>query len=200
MTIPLGPALRSALEAERVIPVLRTERAGELSALIDHCREAGLGVVEITTSCPDWLEVVDTVVGGGLLVGVGTVLHEDQAHAALDHGADFLVSPCLVPKVRDAAADRAAVIQGGLTPTEISAAGSTAGLAKLYPASSVGIAHLRGLRDVFPEIGVIPTGGISSVNAEDWIRAGAVAVGIGNALVRMTATELGDLRERLREL
>ena len=102
-----------------------------------------------------------------MLVGLGTVRDPETAQRAQDEGADFLVSPHLVPDVR--AATTLPLIEGGWTPTEMAAA-TRGGIAKLFPAHVGGPAYLRTLRAVLPDAEIVPTGGIEPEQVEDMAR------------------------------
>ncbi len=123
------------------------------------------------------------------LVGAGTIRSREQLRAAMQAGADFGVSPILDRTVlEDALASALPFMPGAYTPTEADAAwraGAT--FVKLFPASSLGPAHVRELRGPLGEIQVIPTGGIDQRNAAAYLEAGASAVGIGSALVTADA-------------
>ena len=120
-----------------------------------------------------------------LVVGAGTVLSVDDAQRALDAGAGFLVMPTTDPDLVAWAADRGVpAFPGAMTPTE-ALAGWSAGAAaiKLFPASVTGPAFIRELHGPFPEIPVVPTGGVTVDTAAGLIMAGAVAVGLGSGLI-----------------
>jgi len=122
----------------------------------------------------------------GALVGAGTVMSAADARAALDAGARFLLSPVLVPEVVTAAhAAGAAAVPGAFTPTELDACTRMgADLVKLFPADRLTPADLRTLLAALPGARLLPTGGITTANAGEWLAAGAVAVGVGGALTR----------------
>jgi 2-dehydro-3-deoxyphosphogluconate aldolase/(4S)-4-hydroxy-2-oxoglutarate aldolase len=130
-----------------------------------------------------------------VLVGAGTVTDADTARRAVDAGAEFIVTPCLVPEVIDAArrAD-IAVLPGALTPTEVLNAFRLGGdMVKVFPAQSVGgAAYLRALRGPFPEIPLVPTGGVTLENVRDMFGAGAVAIGVGSELISRDALARRD--------
>ena len=175
--------LREALARVPVLPVLRTETAAAAVAAAERLIACGVGVVELTATTPDWAKALHSLVPDhpGVLVGLGTVRDPDTALQAQDEGADFLVSPHLVPDVR--AATPLPLSEGGWTPTEVATA-SRGGIAKLFPAHVGGPAYLRTLRSVLPEAEIVPTGGIEPADVEEWLAAGALAVGLGSALIR----------------
>lgn len=183
-----------AIRRHRLIVVLRrVEPQSHLLALADELAEAGARAFEVTmdaASGSDDLAALRSHLAqradGPFLVGAGTVLGRKQLDATRRAGADFAVAPILdVDLVRKAVADKIPFIPGALTPTEI-AAGWAAGatFVKLFPASAVGPALIRELRGPMPDVALIPTGGVDAGNAGGFLKAGAVAVGIGGAIVR----------------
>ena len=177
-----------------MIPVLRLASA-ELTALaVSLLQEAGFATVEITMTTPGALDLIRKTRNAG----AGTVLDLDTAQRCIDAGAQFVVSPCLVPGLAKLAHDagRLALI-GGFTPGEILAAHREgADIVKLFPASTGGPQHLRAIHAVFPEIALCPTGGLTLENFRDYLAAGAALVGIGNDIVDARALAAGD-RERV---
>jgi 2-dehydro-3-deoxyphosphogluconate aldolase/(4S)-4-hydroxy-2-oxoglutarate aldolase len=130
-----------------------------------------------------------------VLVGAGTVTDAETARRAVDAGAEFIVSPCLVPEVIEAA-QRAdvAVLPGALTPGEVFAAfRHGADMVKVFPAQSVGgAAYIRALRGPFPDIPLVPTGGVTLANLAEMFKAGAAAVGVGTELISQDALARRD--------
>jgi 2-dehydro-3-deoxyphosphogluconate aldolase/(4S)-4-hydroxy-2-oxoglutarate aldolase len=186
------PALRQKLIAQRVIPVLRLSSAELTERAIDCLREAGFGSVEITMTTPRAVELIKKTPNAG----AGTVLDLDTAKRCIDAGAQFLVSPCLVPGLARLAHDagRLALI-GGFTPGEVLAAQREgADIVKVFPASSGGPEHLRAIHAVFPGIPLCPTGGVSLQNMKSYFEAGAALVGVGNNIVDLKALSSNDLK------
>jgi 2-dehydro-3-deoxyphosphogluconate aldolase/(4S)-4-hydroxy-2-oxoglutarate aldolase len=184
------PDFRQRLIAQRVVPVLRLASAELTARAIECLREAGFGMVEVTMTTPGALEIL----GSTQNAGAGTVLDLDTARRCIDAGAQFLVSPCLVPGMAQLAhaAGRLALI-GGFTPGEVLAAHREgADLVKLFPASSGGPRHLRALHAVFPDIALCPTGGVSLQNMAEYFAAGASLVGVGNDIVDPKALAAND--------
>jgi len=186
------PDLRQTLIAQRVIPVLRLASAELTERAIDCLVEAGFKTVEITMTTPGAIELL----GRTRNAGAGTVLDLDTARRCLDAGAQFLVSPCLVPGLAKLAHDagRLALI-GGFTPGEILAAHREgADIVKVFPASTGGPEHLKAIHAVFPEIALCPTGGVSLDNMDGYFAAGAALVGVGNNILPPKALAAGDRR------
>jgi 2-dehydro-3-deoxyphosphogluconate aldolase / (4S)-4-hydroxy-2-oxoglutarate aldolase len=183
-----------------IIPVIRAESEDAALAVAEALAEAGLAVVEITMTVPNAIQVIGAVVqryGDHVLVGAGTVITAESADRAVDAGAAFIVSPCLVPEVIDAARRaEVAVIPGALTPTEILEASRRGGdMVKVFPIQSVGGAsYLRALRGPLPDIPLVPTGGVSLDNVREMFEAGAAAVGVGGELVSRDALARRDYK------
>ena len=207
MSKPQNPAVPAMLQANPVVAVLRARHAREYAPVIEALVSGGVRSIELTLSTGgvfDLLPGLKQQFGGDAEIGVGTVTSRDQARQALDGGADYLVTPAMVTEVVDAAVEAGVpVFPGGLTPTELLAgmqAGATA--VKLFPASTVGPGYLGQLRGPFPEMLVIPSGGIGIDDAADWIAAGALAVSLGGPLIRdaFSGGDLTALSERSRQL
>lgn len=151
----------------------------------------GVDVLEITLNSPNALTLLTTLqgeLGGQMLIGAGTIRNTEQAKEALDAGAKFLVSPNLdLPTATYAKAQAVLYLPGVFTATE-SATAFAAGcsLVKLFPADAMGPAYLKALRAPLDDVGFVPTGGVTLSNIAEYARAGAVAVGIGGALVSET--------------
>lgn len=185
-----GPDFRQRLIAQRVIPVLRLASAERTEHAVLLLQEAGFATVEITMTTPGALELIRKTPHAG----AGTVLDLDTAQRCIDAGAQFLVSPCLVPGMAQLAHDagRLALI-GGFTPGEILAAQREgADIVKVFPASTGGPEHLRAIHAVFPQIALCPTGGVSLQNMQAYFDAGAAVVGVGNNIVDQKALAAGD--------
>lgn len=185
--------LSDRIRAERLIVVLRrVEPAERLAALVAELASAGARIFEVTMDAADpatALAACRRAAPTDALVGAGTVRTAAQLDAALAAGVDFGVSPVLDPElVATAVTAGLPFVPGAYTPTEVDAAwraGAT--FVKLFPASSLGPAHLRELRGPLGEVEVIPTGGIDAGNAAGYLAAGAAAVGVGSAIVNADA-------------
>ena len=194
---PVAAAIREL----RVIAILRrVEPRERLLALADELVADDIRVLEITLDSPDAagdLRAVRDRVRERAWVGAGTIRTTDQIRAAIDAGAAFGVGPVLDRALIDAAlAAGLPFVPGAATPTEADAAwraGAT--FVKLFPGSSLGPGFVRELRGPLPEIETIVTGGVDQTNAAAFLAAGAVAVGVGSALQRMTHDERRALAE-----
>jgi 2-dehydro-3-deoxyphosphogluconate aldolase / (4S)-4-hydroxy-2-oxoglutarate aldolase len=201
-----------ALRAQRLVAIVRgTDPAAATRTVLTLAAE-GIGLVEVSLTTPAALDAIararaalsaETSAGtsAGTWVGAGTVITADDADRAADAGADFVVTPGIVPGLHRAAERGLPVLAGALTPTEIVAATRLGPAAvKLFPASLGGPRYLRALLDPFPSAALVPVGGVDADAARDYLDAGAVAVGVGSPLIGDAATggSQDDLRARAR--
>ena len=181
----------------RIVPVVRETTSEAALGLVERLVHAGLEVIEITTTIPQWDTVIATARDRHpqLCLGAGTVTTAALARRASDAGAGFLVSPCLAAEARTAGeACGIPLIEGGYSPTEVLGA-ARHGVAKLFPAHVGGVGFLRSLLAVAPRARIMPTGGIPLTEVPHWLAAGAYAVGVGRDL-----TAPGDIAARVREV
>jgi 2-dehydro-3-deoxyphosphogluconate aldolase / (4S)-4-hydroxy-2-oxoglutarate aldolase len=186
------------MERVGLIPVLRAKSIAQGRAVVEAMVAGGVTVVEVTMTVPGAINLLNELRNEyspkDLLLGSGTVTTADQAQATIDAGAEFVVSPSLHPEViRVTKANRKISCPGALTPTEaITAWNAGADYVKIFPCSAVGGAsYLRSLLAPFPELKLIPTGGVTLQTAESFIKAGARALGVGSDLVNLAAIDAG---------
>lgn len=181
------------LQQHGVVPVIRTKAMESAVRSVDILAEAGFSTFEITMSVPGAVDLIARLSErDGVLVGAGTVLTMEQADRCLAAGARYIVSPCLIDALPGLCLSAgAACIMSGLTPTEVIAVSRTGAHAvKIFPASSVGgPSHLKALKEVFPELLLVPTGGVNRQNIPDYVAAGAAFVGVGSDLVKPPSFE-----------
>jgi 2-dehydro-3-deoxyphosphogluconate aldolase/(4S)-4-hydroxy-2-oxoglutarate aldolase len=181
-----------------IIPVIRAESADAAREVVEALAQAGLIVAEITMTVPRAIDAIASVArdfGDKVLVGAGTVTDVDTAKRAADAGAEFIVTPCLVPDVVDwARRAEIAVLPGALTPTEVLDAFQRGGdMVKVFPVNNLGGAgYLRALRGPFPNIPLVPTGGVTLDNIGEMFDAGAAAVGVGSEMITKDALARRD--------
>jgi len=184
-----------------IVPVVRAEKFEDARRAVDAICAGGIPLVEITMTVPNAPAVIHEVVrqyGERILVGAGTVVSSQQAEACLEAGAEFIVSPGLsLPVLHAARSCGKLAIPGALTPTEVMAAASEgAALVKIFPCGCVGgPRYIKSLRAPFPELALIPTGGVNAANAAEYIAAGAFALGAGADLVDASALRDGNLQK-----
>jgi len=161
--------------------ILRTSIEEAAAPAMEAAVRAGIRVVEFTLTTPGALErIAEFSRRDGIVTGAGTVLTVDEARAAVEHGARFLVSPVVDPAVIDAARRLGvAVMPGTHTPTEMFLAHRLgAQLQKLFPAPGLGPEYVRACLGPLPFLRIVPTNGVDETNAAAWIAAGAHAVGL----------------------
>lgn len=185
------------IETLGLVPVVRASSAEEAMQAIDAIKAGGVDVLEITMTVPGAVRVIEKVAdkyGSEVLVGAGTVLDPETARACLLAGAQFIVSPALNLKTISLCHRYSAPIcPGVLTPTEVITAWSAGvDFVKVFPCGSVGGAsYVKNLKGPFPQVKIIPTGGVSLTTAADFIKAGASALGVGTDLVDVKAIREG---------
>jgi 2-dehydro-3-deoxyphosphogluconate aldolase/(4S)-4-hydroxy-2-oxoglutarate aldolase len=197
--VPPHDHLAGLLRGSGVLPVLRSASAAQARAHIETLVGAGLPVVELTTSTPDWPAALAAAQQDhpDLHLGLGTVRSPEDARRARDAGARFLVTPWPAPAVRLTAAEVGLpLVEGGFTPGEIAAAVHR-GIAKVFPAHVGGPAYLRSLLPVLPGAMLVPTGGIGLDDVPEWLDAGALAVGVGSDLLRALDRDPSGTAEQL---
>ena len=193
------------IEAIGIVPVVRLSNPRLVLPATEALIAGGVPVVEITMTVPDAVTHMREVAArfrDHVLIGAGTVTSAAQARAAVQAGARFIVSPGFDAEiVRQAHALDVPCIAGVLTPTEIMAAlRAGADWLKIFPCSALGGAkYLRSLRGPFPQLPMIPTGGVNLATAAEYLAAGAIALGVGSELVdeaELGAGHFADLRNR----
>ncbi|MEW1822126.1 bifunctional 4-hydroxy-2-oxoglutarate aldolase/2-dehydro-3-deoxy-phosphogluconate aldolase [Arthrobacter sp. NPDC080031] len=204
------PAPSAILCNSRVVAVLRAGHAKDYGPVIEALRDGGVLSIELTLSTPGVFEELPLLLerfGGSVEIGVGTVTTLGEAETVLELGAAYIVTPVTEPDVITACAQRGVpVFPGGLTPTELNTGwklGATA--VKVFPASTVGPGYVSQLRGPFPDIQVVPSGGVEIGDVPAWIRAGALAVSLGGPLLGDafkggSLTELTTRARRVRAL
>ncbi len=200
--------LATTLGAHGVLPVATVARADQAVPLAQALVAGGLPCIEVTFRSAAAVEAIRAIRAGvpDMLVGAGTVLTVAQAHAAIDAGAAFLVSPGLGPDVVDVALRRGvAMLPGIATATELQAAlARDLHLVKVFPAAALGgPAYLRALEAPFPMMRFVPTGGVTAASLAEYLAVtGVVAVG-GTWLARAASIEAGawgEIEQAAREV
>ena len=184
------------LRAIGLVPVLRAESIDQALALAEAIAAGGVTVLEITMTIPGAMQVMRKLAETrpDILIGAGTVLDPETARMCILEGAQFVVSPALnVKTVEMCHRYSVAVLPGALTPTEIVTAWQAgADVVKVFPANSMGGAsYLKSIKAPLPQVELIPTGGVSFATAEDFLKAGAFALGVGADLVDARAMAEG---------
>ena len=181
-----------------IVPVIRAASAGEARQLIEAILAGGISIFEVTMTIPSAVLLIESLVADfsdTAIIGAGTVLDAAAAENCLAAGAKFIVGPALNLEVIEICRQaNTAVFPGALTPTEIVAAWQAgADAVKIFPANSVGGAnYLKAIKAPLPQIELMPTGGVTLDKIGDFIRAGAIAVGVGSDLADVQAIRAGE--------
>jgi len=191
--------VRQRLVESGVTAVLRGVPEAKMVDVAAAVYEGGVKALELTADakhCSEMVAAVDREMADtDAVVGVGTVMDAAAARNAIEAGAAFILAPNLNEEVIDVCnREGVLVIPGIMTPTEAAQAMEAgADILKMFPASTVGPNHIEALRGPLGAVDIIPTGGVSTDNVADYFDAGAIAVGVGSALVDYEAIERGDM-------
>jgi 2-dehydro-3-deoxyphosphogluconate aldolase/(4S)-4-hydroxy-2-oxoglutarate aldolase len=172
-----------------IVPIVRTSSAAMAIAAVEAVYEGGIPCVEITMTVEGAVKALEAVAdryGDRILLGAGTVLDPETARICMLAGAQFFVTPSLNTRTIEAAKRYSKpVFPGALTPTEILTAWEAgADGVKVFPCSAVGGAkYIKAVKAPFPQIELVPTGGVNLDTIQDFLQAGSAAVGVGGELV-----------------
>jgi 2-dehydro-3-deoxyphosphogluconate aldolase / (4S)-4-hydroxy-2-oxoglutarate aldolase len=180
----------------RVIAVIRADTIADPVGMCRALAAGGITTIEFTFTThgvEECVRAATSTLGREFSIGVGTVLTAEQAQRALDAGAGFLVTPCVRSDVAAAAAHRAPVLMGAMTPGEVLAAHDHGAAAvKIFPAGALGPRYIADLRGPFPHIPLVPSGGVNEANAAEFLAHGAAAVTAGTGVVSPQLVAAGD--------
>jgi len=179
-----------------IAAVVRSDDTSKAIGAVQACFDGGVKAIEVTFTMPEPIKTIKAVkekFGDGVLLGAGTVLSVNDAKAAIEAGATFIVSPITdLEVVKFCNGKDIAVLPGAMTPTEIyNAWRNGADWVKVFPASQFGPAYFKALKAPLPKIPIMPTGGVSAANAGEWLAAGAEALAVGGELVDKKALKDG---------
>ena len=172
-----------------IVPVVRTTSAESAIRAIEAIYQGGIRAAEITMTVPGAIRALEKVAdqfGDKIVLGAGTVLDPETARACMLAGAEFFVTPSLRLSTIEVAKRYSKVIcPGALTPTEVITAWEAgADIVKIFPAGNVGgPKYIKALKGPFPQVEMIPTGGVNLETAGEFLKAGACAVAVGGELV-----------------
>jgi 2-dehydro-3-deoxyphosphogluconate aldolase/(4S)-4-hydroxy-2-oxoglutarate aldolase len=190
-------AVVSALEAEGVVAIIRMKEADKLRGVVDALAEGGARALEVTMTVPGAIGTIERLspsLPEGFILGAGTILDAETARMAILAGARYIVSPVFKPEII-ALCHRydVACMPGCFSPTEILTAWEAgADIVKVFPATALGPSFFKDVRGPLPQVKLMPTGGVTMENAGEWIKAGAVAIGVGTALLDTKAIAAGQ--------
>lgn len=183
-----------------IIAVVRADSPSRAVQAAEAVCNGGIPTVEITMTVPNAVDALRQLTKNSksrLVAGAGTVLSADMVEQCVEAGAEFIVSPGYNAEVvaRTKQLDKL-LMTGALTPTEVMQAWEAGtDFVKIFPCGAVGGPHyVKALKGPFPNVALVPTGGVNLENAADFLRAGADALGIGGELVSAAALKSGDLQ------
>jgi 2-dehydro-3-deoxyphosphogluconate aldolase/(4S)-4-hydroxy-2-oxoglutarate aldolase len=184
--------IRARIEEIGIIPAVRLHSADDALFAAEAICAGAIPIVEVTMTVPGAVDVIRALARHHpeVLVGAGTLFHVETARRCLDAGARFLTTPGLDLEIVNFGLGRGVVVlPGALTPTEVMAAWKAGSdFVKVFPcAANGGPSYMRALKAPFAEVPLIASGGVNQTNAIDFIRAGAVALGIGRDLIHQDA-------------
>jgi 2-dehydro-3-deoxyphosphogluconate aldolase/(4S)-4-hydroxy-2-oxoglutarate aldolase len=197
--------LLALLRERRLLAIVRGRHAASVLETVLTLAREGVGLIEVSLTSEQALDVIRRArgeLGTEAALGAGTVLTADDVRDARAAGADFVVTPGLAASVGVARDLGLPTLVGALTPSEVIAAQvAGADAVKLFPASDLGgPGYLRALRAPFPDVPLIPVGGVDAESGRRYLEYGAVAIGVGSPLIG-DAADGGDqdaLRARIR--
>ena len=172
------------------------ENSTEAVKSAEALRKGGINIIEVSMVTPGALDAIRAIsqkFGEDVLVGAGTVLDSETARAAILAGAEFIIGPTLNREVIKVCNRYSKiVIPGALTPTEILTAWELgADIVKVFPARVLGPRYIKDILAPLPQVRLLPTGGVNLENAGEFLKAGAVAIAVGSALVNKKVVKEG---------
>lgn len=179
-----------------IVAVIRADDRGKALKIVEAVRKGGIKAIEITMTVPGAVDVIKELSkeyrGSDIIIGAGTVLDPETARLCILNGAEFLVSPSVnVETIKLCNRYRVPVMPGVMTVKEaVEALEMGAEILKIFPGSAFGPSIIKALKGPIPQGNFMPTGGVSIDNVKDWIKAGAVAIGVGGELTK--GAENGD--------
>jgi 2-dehydro-3-deoxyphosphogluconate aldolase/(4S)-4-hydroxy-2-oxoglutarate aldolase len=185
------------IEATGVVAVIRLKEPEKLRSVVDALMEGGVRALEVTMTVPGAVGLIEGLartMPKDFQLGAGTVLDPETARQVILAGAKFIVAPTLnLATIEMCHRYDVAALPGCFTPTEILTAWQAgADVIKVFPATALGPTFFKDMRGPLPQIKLMPTGGVTLANAGDWIKAGAMAIGVGTALVDNKAIADGN--------
>jgi len=191
------------IEETGIIAIMRARHSDHLIAAADAIHKSGVRVIEVTLNTPNALKIIEEArgrYGEEVLFGAGTVLDTESAQWAISAGAGFIVAPTLnLEMMTECKRHDLPVIPGCFTPTEMMTAWEAgADMIKLFPADAGGPTLLKSILAPLSQLKLVPVGGVNLDTAAEFIRNGAVALGVGSSLINSKILDSGDMAELTR--
>lgn len=174
------------LMATKIIAIIRLSSSASILKFAQAIQKGGIKAIEITMSTPNALGEINKLSKiEGVIPGVGSVIDAKTAQAAIEAGAQFVVTPVSKPEVIQMAHQYdKPILSGAVTPSEILQAYEWgADVIKLFPAANFGLSYFKAVKAPMPHLPIMPTGGVTVENAAEWIANGAVCLGVGSSLL-----------------
>jgi len=196
---PKAEIIQALLEA-KIVAIVRTARPDPIPAICQALLKGGITAIEITLTVPEALAAirqVRTQFGSQILLGAGSVLEAQSCRAAVEAGAEYIVTPVTKPEtIAEANRSQAPIMSGAYTPTEAQQAHEMgADFIKIFPADQLGPGYIKALRAPLPHLRLVPTGGVDLHTATSYLDAGCVALGVGSSLVSAKLVREADWTE-----
>ena len=178
----------SKIKQGGLVAVVRADNTGQAVKIVDACIDGGVIAIEITYTVPCATEIIkelrEKYASGKIIIGAGSVLDTETARTAILAGAQYIVSPCLNAEVvKLCSRYQIACMSGAMTIKEVmECMEAGADIVKIFPGEILGPAFIKAVKGPMPYAAMMPTGGVTVENVQEWIRAGAVAVGAGGSL------------------
>lgn len=187
-----------------VVAVVRADTVEEAIRVSKACVDGGVFAIEVTYTVPGASEVIEELRGrasSDLIIGAGTILDSETARTAILAGAEYIVSPVFDSEIAKLC-NRYAIpyMPGCMTITEmLKAMEGGCDIIKLFPGSAFGPSYIKGVKGPLPQVNIMPTGGVSVDNVEEWIKNGAIAVGVGGKLTKGSSESISNTAKLLVE-
>jgi 2-dehydro-3-deoxyphosphogluconate aldolase/(4S)-4-hydroxy-2-oxoglutarate aldolase len=186
-----------------VVAIVRAQQSAQVVPLFESLIAGGVLATEITMTTPNALASIREAcqkIGQRSLIGVGTVVTPQDCRAAIDAGAEFIVTPICRPELATIAHEAGRpIMMGAYTPTEAQTAHEAgADFIKIFPADTLGPNYIKALRAPLPHLRLVPTGGVDAKNVGEFLKAGCAAVGVGSSLVSAKILQDADWPELTR--
>ena len=194
------------INKSKIISVIRAECSEECKEIVDAVVSAGIKIIEITMTVPRAIKIIEEIKdkyrNSDTTIGAGTVNDGTTAMECISAGAEFIVSPIFDKETGKICNSKDILyIPGAFTPNEIfNCVKEGFKLIKIFPASWIGPNKLKELKGPFPQLELLPTGGVTVENIKEWFRGGAFAVAVGSAITKYAKDKNYDkVNERAKE-
>ena len=186
------------IQHEKVVAIVRLNNADQVAPTIEAIHTGGLSVIEVTMGTPHAIRYIEQYAEHeSIIIGAGSVIDAQAAQTAISAGAKFIVTPITKASVIETALlHEVPVFSGAFSPGEILQAYEWgADVIKVFPADALGMSYFKSIKAPMPFLPLMPTGGVTLDNAEDWLKAGAWALGVGSALTNKKVINEGNYEQ-----